>query len=155
MSGTDSGAVDQALPRGDEDQRQCGGFAQGQGGGFDGQQPGVDRRVLGEGALEVADPAGESVDLVADFESGDVGTDLFDHTGEVEAEYGGQDGPGVCGLARPDLEVERVHSAGRDPHQDLARFGGGPGELFEYQGCPELFEDRCAHGPAFLPGSCA
>jgi hypothetical protein len=45
----------------------------------------------------------------------------------VQAEHGGQHRAGVRRLPGPDLGVQPVDAAGRDPQQDLGRAGPGLG----------------------------
>lgn len=53
---------------------------------------------------------------------------LLHHTGEVHAQNGGQWLLGVLGGARADLGVRRIHAAGVDADQHLARSGLWPGQ---------------------------
>jgi hypothetical protein len=79
--------------------------------------------------LVVPDPAGHAVDLVADVEPVDAGTQLDHGPGEVDAEDGRCHHLRGCRVADLDLEVERVHRAGGHPDENLAGAGNGAGDV--------------------------
>ena len=122
------GAVHQALPGGDEDQRQGRCLAHGQPARLVGQQPGIHRSVLRQAALQPADAAGKAIHRIPHLEARDALPHLLHHAGEVHAQNGGQWLLGVLGGAGADLGVQRVHAAGVDADKHLARSGLRPGQ---------------------------
>lgn len=85
-------------------------------------------------------------DLVAGGEAAHAWAGLLDHSGQVEAEDGGQHGPGVGRRPGPDLGIQRVHPAGGHPDQDLAVAGHGLVDLGQGQVAAELLEYHRMHG---------
>ena len=126
LSRMDARAIDQPFPRGDEDQRQGGGFAHADIAGLSRQQVGVDGSILRERALQAADAAGHAIDFIARPEIGHAVPDRFDGAGEIDAEDRGQRLAGMRGLSGAYLEVERVDPARRDADQHLPGLGIRP-----------------------------
>jgi hypothetical protein len=69
--------------------------------------------------LKTADSADHAVDLITRFKGGNAWPHLFDSSGHVDAQYSGQRLSVMRGLARTNLDIERVNSAGRNPYQNL------------------------------------
>ena len=117
---THAGAVDQALPCGDHAQRQDRSLAHREILRFVREQVGVGGDPFGESTLVAADSAYHPVDLVAGPEGGDAGADLLHSSCHVDAEDGGQGLLRMSCFSGADLDVERVHTAGGDPDQNLS-----------------------------------
>ncbi len=114
--------VEQALPGGDGHQRQGRRLAPGELRRLGGEQRRVGEQILGQRTVHALHAAGAAIDLVADREPGDPGTDRLDDAGDVRAEHGRQcRGDRAAGAA--DLGVDRVHARGHHAHDDLARAG--------------------------------
>ena len=129
LPAVDLGTVDEPFPGRDRGERQGGRLAHADRGRLAREETGVHGRVLRERSLQVADAAGQSVDVVTGPEVLDAGPGLLDRTGQIEAEDGGRPDPRVRGLSGADLGVQGIDPAGLDPDQDLSRLRCGPGDL--------------------------
>ncbi len=87
LAGLQMRTVDDAGIGGDEGKRQRSGLAHRQVGRFVGQQFGIDRRVLGQRALDPANATGHAVDLVPSPEGGDAFANGFDRPCHVDAQH--------------------------------------------------------------------
>src|SRR5207244_1402082 len=112
------GEINERLPSGEGDERNCGSLMEGQRGWFEGDVILVDRDVLREGPD--AEVARARVDLVADLEPADGGADLRHHPGEIVAEHErllvSQE---LLELAVADHLVQRVDARRADLDQDV------------------------------------
>jgi hypothetical protein len=119
LAGLHAGALDQAFPGGDEDQRQGGGLAHVQAARLVGQQVAIDGGELGQRTGHAADAAGHAIDFVA-------GEKRFRQARPPRPRRPGRcrgwpaGGLGVGSVAGLDLGVERIDAAGGDAHQHLA-----------------------------------
>jgi hypothetical protein len=129
LSGPDLRAINQTFPRGDENQRQRGGFAVAESGRLAGNQAGVDGGKFGERALHAADAAGHAEHVIADLEPADIRSGSFDGAGHVDAEDRRQRLLCMSRLAGSYLQVERIDTAGLDANQHFAGFWDGPRHL--------------------------
>src|ERR1700689_5125961 len=71
------GAIDEAFPCGDGDERKRSGFAHGERLRFERKQICIGYDILGERSLQATDAADHAVDLIAGMEYGDAGADLL------------------------------------------------------------------------------
>ena len=113
------GAIDDAFPCGDGDERERSGFPHGERLRFEREQIGIRYDIFGERSLQAPDAADHAVDLIARTKRGDAGADFLDGARHVETQYCGQRLVGVACLPGTDLGIERIDAACVDTHEHL------------------------------------
>jgi hypothetical protein len=144
MAQTD--AIDERFPRGDQHERNRGGFDHRQPRGLRGDIRLVDDGVLGVAAGRAAEPVVEEIDLVAGPEAARRRSGLLDDSRAVAA----QDGRQVVGVEvvqLADLGVDRIDAGGVDADEQVA----GAGDLRHGYACEleDVARTRRAHQHGF------
>lgn len=112
---------------GDPDQRQGRRLAHRKALGLVSDQAGIGHHVLGQRTLQVRQPSGAAVDLIARCKTGDTCTNGFDGAGKIHTQHGGQIGRQGKRLAHlMDHGIHRIDAGGSHAYQNLA----GPGLRF-------------------------
>src|ERR1700744_4581105 len=117
------GAIDDAFPCGDGDERECSGFPHGERLRFERNQIGIRHDIFGEGSLQAADAANHAVDFIASTKRGDAGADLLYGAGHVETQYCRQRLARVACLPGTDLDIQGINAACVDTDEDLSGLG--------------------------------
>jgi hypothetical protein len=131
---------------GDEGERQGGGFAHRQIRRLQREQVGVDGCVLGERPLNAANSAGHAVHLVTGLERTHARADRFNDARHVDTQHQRQRMLRVVGAAGANLGIERIQTAGRDPHEHLALRRARTGQFRQFEGAVVTVEYEGVHG---------
>jgi hypothetical protein len=106
----------------------------------------VYRNVLGQGPLQAAHAADETVNLIANMETSGADAHLGDNPGHIHSKDRRE---GVLGMRRypgANLGVERVDAAGADTHQNMPLGNIRNRTIEDFEGTVGLADDGGLHG---------
>src|SRR5262249_23145090 len=112
--------INEAFPRRDENQRQCGRFAHREIRGLASEQPRVDRSELCERSGNASDSACHPENVIAVIKASHIRAHGLDGAGELDAQNCRQRMPRMWRMAGADLGVQRVDATRTNANQYFA-----------------------------------
>src|ERR1700744_2839964 len=107
---THPGAVYDAFPCSNNDERESSSLAHRKRGGFQSQQFRIDSDIFSQCALMASNTPDKTIDFITDFERVNAGTKLLNNACQIDAEYCRQRLFRMTCFACADFSIERIYA---------------------------------------------